>query len=283
MKELYTQGFEIYRQIYQKLAGDKKSLVFGVSDPQKAHLAAASPTPLLYVADTEQRALEVAEEVASYGTSSAYLPPKGDVLLGRRTDALSHARIAALLKVRRGEAHVLVTTVEAVFGYLPRPADLDKATLVLRQGAAVSVEEVLRKLIYAGYERASIAPKKGEFRLAGDSLSIFPINSDNPIKIDFLYDEIEEIKIYAPDFLGVIRRADEAVVAPASELLLTEGDVREAFKRIEEARKLQNRAARTRTDEILSDLTFRAAANPSDSGLSYLIPFVKENSVFRVR
>ena len=276
MNELYTQGFEIYTRIYKQLAGDKKSLVFGMSNPQKAHLAAATPVPLLYIADSEQRALEVAEEIESYGTPSAYLPPKGDVLLGRRTDALSHARIAALLKVKRGDARVLVTTVEAVFGYLPRPADLDRLTLVLTAGSSVSVEEAVRKLIAAGYERASIAPKKGEFRLAGDSLSVFPINADNPIKIDFLYDEIEEIKIYAPDFLGVIGRVEEAVIAPASELLLTEGDVREAFKRIEEARKLQNRAAKQRTDEILSDVSFRAAANPSDSGLSYLIPFVKE-------
>ena len=107
MNELYTQGFEIYTRIYKQLAGDKKSLVFGMSDPQKAHLAAASPVPLLYIADTEQRALEVAEEAESYGTPSAYLPPKGDVLLGRRTDALSHARIAALLKIKRGEACLL--------------------------------------------------------------------------------------------------------------------------------------------------------------------------------
>ncbi len=276
MKELYLRGFEIYDQIYQTLAGDKKSLVFGMSDPQKSHLAAASPTPLLYIADTEQRALEVTEEILSYGTSAAYLPPKGDVLLGRRTDAFTHKRIDALLKVRQGEVHVLVTTVEAVFGFLPRPDLLEKATVVLTEGSTASIEETLRKLITAGYERASISPKKGEFRLAGDSLSIFPINADNPIKIDFLYDEIESIKIYAPDFLGVIGRAESVTIAPAAEMLLTEGDVREAFKRIEDARKLQNRAARLRTDEILSDISFRAAANPSDNGLSYLIPFVKE-------
>ena len=276
MKELYLRGFEIYDRIYDTLAGDKKSLVFGMSDPQKAHLAAASPVPLLYVADSEQRALEVAEEIEGYGTAAAYLPPKGDVLIGRRAGALSQARLAALMRIRQGEARVLVTTVEAVFGYLPRPEDFDKATVKLSVGSAASVEEILRKLILAGYERAAVSPKKGEFRLAGDSLSVFPINADNPIKIDFLYDEIESIKIYAPDFLGVIGRAEEVTLAPASELLLTEGDIRTAVKRIEEARRLQNRAARTRTDEILSDVTFRAAANPSDSSLTYLIPFVKE-------
>ncbi len=276
MNELYLQGFEIYKEIYETLAGDKKSLVFGISDPQKAHLAAASPTPLLYIADSEQRALEVTEEIDSYGTPAAYLPPKGDVLIGRRSGALSQARIAALMRVRAGEAKVLVTTVEAVFGYSPRPEDLDKATVHLTVGATVNVEEVLRRLIYAGYERASIAPKKGEFRLAGDSLSVFPINADDPIKIDFLYDEVESIKVYAPDFLGVKGRVEEVVIAPASELLLTEGDIREAFKRIDSARKLQNRAAQVRTDEILSDVSFRAAANPSDPSLTYLIPFVKE-------
>ena len=276
MEKLYFEGFEIYDRIYQALAGDKKSLVFGISEPQKAHLAAASPTPLLYIADGEARALEVAEEIESYGTSAVYLPPRGDVLLGRRTDALSHKRLSALMRLRRGEARVLVATVESIFGYLPAPEVFDRATLSFSRRQSISPEEAVRLLVSAGYERVMSSPKKGEFRLAGDSLSLFPINHEQPVKLDFLYDEIESIKIYAPDFLGVIGRTEDLVVAPASELLLDERDVRQAFKRIEDARKLQNRAAKVRTDEILSDLTLRAAANPSDGGLTYLIPFVKE-------
>ena len=282
MEKLYFRGFEIYERIYEQLAGEKKSLVFGISDPQKAHLTAASPLPLLYIADSEQRAQEVAEEIEAYGTNAAYFPPKGDVLFGRRTDALSYARISTLLKLRRKEVRALVTTVEAIFGYVPRPEDLDGASLLFRSGESLSTESAVSRLVRAGYERVTSAPKKGEFRLAGDSLSLFPINSDCPIKIDFLYDEIESIRTYAPDFLGVTGRADEVTVAPASELLLDEKDVREAFRRIEDERKAQNRAAKLRTDEILSDLTLRAAANPSDGGLSYLIPFVKEklSSIF---
>ena len=276
MKDLFLKGFEIYTEIYRALAGDKKSLVFGISNPQKAHLAAATPTPLLYVADGEARALELTEEIEAYGTPAAYLPPKGDVLLGRRTDAQSYKRIATLMRLRAGDVRVLVTTVEAVFGYLPRPEDLERATIRLLLHEAATVEDTVRKLVYAGYERVMSAPKKGEFRLAGDSLSVFPTNADNPIKIDFLYDEIENLRTYSPDFIAATGRAEEAVIAPASELLLEEEDVRRAFKRIEEARKMQSRAAKMRTDEILSDLSLRAAACPSDGGLQYLIPFVKE-------
>ena len=216
MENLYLRGFERYEEIYSTLAGDKKSLVFGISDPQKAHLAAASPVPLLYVADTEARALEVAEEIASYGTPTAYLPPKGDVLLGKRTDARSYARITALLKILNGEARVLVTTVEAIFGYLPRPADLRDRSLLLTVGQVVSVEKLLADLVRAGYERVISAPKKGEFRLAGDALSVYPINAENPVKIDLLYDEVEDIKTYAPDFLSVVGKAEEVTLAPAS-------------------------------------------------------------------
>ena len=276
MENLYVRGFEIYDSIYKTLAGDKKTLVFGISDPQKAHLAAATPMPLLYVADGEARALEVAEEISSYGTPTAYLPPKGDVLLGKRTDARSFARISALLKVMNGEARVLVTTVEAIFGYLPRPEDVRARSVCLAVGQGVSAEKLLADLVRAGYERVMSSPKKGEFRLAGDALSVYPINADNPVKIDLLYDEVESIKTYAPDFLGVIGRADETTIAPASELLLDETDVKEAFRRIEASRKLQNRSAKLRTDEILSDLSLRAAGHPSDGGLTYLIPFVKE-------
>jgi len=276
MEKLFTQGFEIYQKIYCALAGDRKSLVFGISNPQKAHLAAASPTPLLYLTDGEQSALEITEEIESYGTDAVYLPPKGDVLLGRRTDALSHKRIAALSRILDGGAQVVVTTVESVFGFLPCPEELRKATLSFVVGGSANLEETARRLVHAGYERVQSQPKKGEFRLAGDSLSLFPIDTDNPLKIDFLYDEVESIRRYAPDYLGVIERPTEVAVPPASELLLEETDVRQAFKRIGDSRKLQSRAAKLRTDEILSDLSLRAAAMPSDGGLAYLIPFVKE-------
>ena len=73
MESLYYKGFEIYESIYKQLAGEKKSLVFGISDPQKAHLAAATPVPLLYLAATEEAALAATSEISSYGTETVYL------------------------------------------------------------------------------------------------------------------------------------------------------------------------------------------------------------------
>lgn len=276
MKSLYIEGFEAYKKIYDKLAGDKKSLVFGISNPQKAHLAAASPVPLLYLAATEEGAKDAAETISEYGTPAVYLPPRGDVLLGRRTDALSYARIEALEALVRKEAKILVTTVEGVFSYLPKPEDLAAATIRLAEGETVSLPLLTKRLAYAGYERTDGAPKKGEYRLVGDVLSVFPVSSEEPYKVDLLYDEVESIKRYAPDFLSVLSREKEVVIAPASEILLKEEDVSPIFEKIEDARRLQNRAARLRTDEILSDLSLRAAACPSDGGLSYFLPFMRE-------
>ena len=276
MESLYYKGFEIYKRIYDVLAGEKKSLVFGISDPQKSHLAAATRGNLLYLASTKETALAVTAEISSYGTTAVYLPPRGDVLLGRRADALSYARIAALTKLLSGEVKVLVTTVEAVFSYLPRPEDVKAATITLRLRESLSFSDLLPKLIYAGYERVDSAPKKGEFRLVGDILYIFPVSSEDPVKVEFLYDEIESIKTYAPDFLSVKGSAESLTISPAGEILLTKEDVRLITKRIEEARGLQNRAAKLRTDDVLSALYLRAAANPSDGGLTYFLPFMKE-------
>ena len=276
MESLYYKGFEIYESIYKQLAGEKKSLVFGISSPQRAHLAAASPVKLLYLAATEEAALEAATEIAEYGTKTVYLPPRGDVLLGRRSDALSYARIAALAKLTTEDVRVVVTTVEAVFGYLPRPEDVARATVKLRLRETVPYSELLPKLVYAGYERVDAAPKKGEFRVAGDILYVFPVNADHPVKIEFLYDEVDSIRAYTPDLLSVKESLTEVTFSPASEILLTEKDVREIFERIEKARGLQNRTAKLRTDDVLSALSLRAAANPSDGGLTYFLPFMGE-------
>jgi len=276
MESLYTEGFEIYKSIYDELAGEKKSLVFGISSPQKAHLAAATPTKALYLAATEEAALDVVSEINSYGTRAVYLPPRGDVLLGRRSDALSYARIAALAALAEKDVRVLVTTVEAVFSYLPRPEDVRRATVMLRTGETTDPLALTARLAYAGYERVDAVPKKGEYRLVGDILYIFPVNSDDPVKVEFLYDEVESIKSYAPDFLAVKKTLTELILSPASEILLTEEDVALAKERIAAARGLQNRAARLRTDDVLSALSIRAAANPSDGGLTYFIPFIKE-------
>jgi len=274
MESLYRKGFEIYESIYKELAGEKKSLVFGISSPQKAHLAAASPVNLLYLASTEEEALNAAAEIAAYGTETVYLPPRGDVLLGRRSDALSYARIAALTRMMTEDVRVVVTTVEAVFGYLPHPEDVARATISLRVGESLEPADLTSKLAYAGYERVDAVPKKGEFRLVGDLLYIFPVNSDYPVKIEFLYDEIDSVKRYAPDFLSVKDTVSAITISPASEILLTDRDVVDIFEKIQAARGLQGRAAKLRTDDVLSALSIRAAANPSDGGLTYFLPFM---------
>jgi transcription-repair coupling factor (superfamily II helicase) len=52
------------------------------------------------------------------------------------------------------------------------------------------------RLVQMGYVRAFEVETKGVFALRGDILDIYPVNAENPVRIDFFGDTVEKIKPY---------------------------------------------------------------------------------------
>lgn len=172
------------------------SAVFGVPEAFKNYLVSVLDEKVLYIvkdAITARSAVEAISEIA--GKKAVYIPPKDEILLHSRAFSKDnvYARIRAFDSL--SEADVIVSTAEALMQTAPKFI----SAVELEKDKDVEQGRVIKELVAMGYVRAEAAASRGTFALRGDILDIFPVNEDEPFRIDFFGDTVESIKRYDPE------------------------------------------------------------------------------------
>ena len=130
-----------------------------------------------------------------YYQPEAYMPTTDtyidkDASINEQLDRMRHSATRAMLEERDV---IVVSSVSSIYG-MGSPEQYAGMRVVLNAGDCISVADVVRALVDIQYKRNDTAPARGEFRVRGDSLDVFPSHAvDRGWKISFWGDEIEEI------------------------------------------------------------------------------------------
>ena len=130
-----------------------------------------------------------------YYQPEAYMPTTDtyidkDASINEQLDRMRHSATRAMLEERDV---VVVSSVSSIYG-MGSPEQYAGMRIVLNAGDCVSVADVVRAVVDIQYKRNDMAPARGEFRVRGDTLDVFPSHAvDRGWKISFWGDEIEEI------------------------------------------------------------------------------------------
>ncbi|HEY8425079.1 MAG TPA: transcription-repair coupling factor [Limnochordales bacterium] len=254
-----VRGLDTVQDLAQAiLRGPTKRLVVGAEGSQRSAFVAAlfaelasrpeGPRPILIVVPHRQAAERwyedlqplVGEERVGYFPSLETLPHEEVTpsieLLGRRVDALMR-----LAGVGRPPSVVVVEAVAATERIIP-PEVLREFVQPLSVGQRVDLQVVARRLSAAGYERRAKVEGPGQMSVRGDILDVFPPDREQALRIEWFGDEIESIRILDVDSQRSFGQLQQAVVAPARELLLTEEALLRGMEAIESsARRQANR------------------------------------------
>ena len=88
---------------------------------------------------------------------------------------------------------IIVTTLSAFIQKIPPPQYYQSKALILEKGKSHSLEDLIEYLSKNKYHRLETVREKGEYSVRGGLVDVFPIDSENPIRLDFFGDEIESI------------------------------------------------------------------------------------------
>ncbi len=129
-----------------------------------------------------------------YYQPEAYVPSSDtfiekDASINEEVEKLRHAATSALLSRRDV---IVVASVSCIYG-IGSPQDYAGMAVFLDKSKPADRDEVIYGLIDIQYDRNDYELKRGTFRVRGDSLDVFPPYADNPFRIDFWGDEIEDI------------------------------------------------------------------------------------------
>ena len=112
---------------------------------------------------------------------------------------LKSIRINTLNEISNSNNNIVITNLMGFLRYLPDKNLWKKSKIVLKKNNEISKEELLKKLISIGYELNTLVSKTGELSSRGYIIDIFPINNDNPIRIEFWGDQIDSIREFDID------------------------------------------------------------------------------------
>lgn len=177
-----------------------------------------------------------------YYQPEAYIPStdtyiEKDMSLNEEIDRLRHSATSSLLERRDV---IVVASVSCIYG-LGAPEEYYNMHVSLRVGDKKSIKEVVKKLIQIQYIRSDIDLNRGNFRLKGDVLEIFPSNSLNSYRIEFFGDEIDGI--YKLD--AVTNKAGAKLlhlaIFPSTHYAVSEEKSKKAIKRILQDAEIQEK------------------------------------------
>jgi excinuclease ABC subunit B len=182
-----------------------------------------------------ENAVEYFVSYYDYYQPEAYIPTtdtyiEKDLSINKDIEKLRLSATSALLSGRRDV--LVVSSVSCLYG-IGNPEDFYANITIFRTGETVSRNAMLRRLVDALYSRSETDFQRGNFRVKGDTVDIYPAYADDAFRITFFGDEIEEIWMFDPESGRKIKQQDEAVIYPANIFVTTKDRMNAAIRNIQ--------------------------------------------------
>ena len=173
-----------------------------------------------------ENAVEYFVSYYDYYQPEAFIPTSGtyiekDLSINEEIEKMRLSTTSSLLSGRRDI--IVVASVSCLYG-IGNPVEFQKNVIRLNQDQVIARTELLKKLVQSLYSRTTAEFNRGNFRIKGDTLDVFPSYGDTAFRIHFFGDEIEEIERFNPVDGRVIEKYKTVTIYPAN-MFVTSPDV----------------------------------------------------------
>ncbi len=170
-----------------------------------------------------------------YYQPEAYLPVTNtyiekDLSINEEIEKLRLSTTSALLSGRRDV--IVVSSVSCIYG-IGNPEDFTSNVVVLQKGQALSRQKLLNDLVNALYSRTQMELGRGNFRVKGDTVDVYPAYADDAFRIIFWGNEIETLESIDPISGKRINSMDTITIYPANIFVTTKDKMTSAIMDIQ--------------------------------------------------
>ncbi|MCG9749831.1 excinuclease ABC subunit UvrB [Vibrio brasiliensis] len=191
-----------------------------------ANVIATAQRPAILLAPNKTLAAQLYGEMKSFFPNNAveyfvsyydyYQPeayvPTTDTFIEKDASVNAHIeqmRLSATKALLERKDAIIVASVSAIYG-LGDPESYLKMMLHIRRGDVMDQRDILRRLAELQYSRNDVAFERGQFRVRGEVIDIFPAESDqDAVRIEMFDDEIDCISVFDP-LTGAVKQRDLA-------------------------------------------------------------------------
>ena len=206
-----------------------------------AECAARSSSLVLIVVETSQDAQHLANALHFYLGQEHHLDAEGeadgqaDIPIIHLPDwetlpydsfspheDITSERLKALSQLGDLNRGLLILPIQTLAHRLPPREHLDGQRFILNTGDQFDLHAERRRLEVSGYHAVDTVREHGEFAVRGAILDVFPMGSEQPLRVELFDKEIESLRAFDPDTQRTITKVDSVTLLPAREIPLTE-------------------------------------------------------------
>ncbi len=247
---------EAIRQLTDGLnRGDRAQVLLGVTGSGKtftvANVIQQVNRPTLILSHNKTLAAQLYEEMKTffpenaveyyvsyydYYQPEAYLPSSDtyiekDLAINDEIDRLRLKAVSSLLSGRKDV--IVVSSVSCIYG-MGGPTSLQSNVVSMSIGQKIDRNVFLRQLVEALYIRNDIILERGNFRVKGETVDIFPAYNENVIRVTWWDDEIDSIEEVDPVSFHRIEKYETYQLYPANLFVTTKEQQLHAIKAIQD-------------------------------------------------
>ncbi|MFT5750332.1 MAG: excinuclease ABC subunit B [Ancylomarina sp.] len=161
-----------------------------------------------------------------YYQPEAYIPVSGvyiekDLSINEEIEKMRLSATSSLLSGRRDV--LVVASVSCIYG-IGNPVEFQKNVITVERNQVISRTKLLHQLVQSLYSRTEAEFNHGNFRIKGDTVDIFPSYGDDPFRIHFFGDEIEDMESFNSQTNEIIEKYDRLTIYPAN-MFVTSPDI----------------------------------------------------------
>ncbi|MCS7280191.1 MAG: transcription-repair coupling factor [Desulfobacterota bacterium] len=158
--------------------------------------------------ENEEEALLVKEEIEFFSGREVHFFPIKKNRIFEKDDELK--RIGFFFKFYRDFTSIGLFPEEEVTQAVILPEEIGSLLFEVKVGDSVYQEDLLNFLIEGGYSQTSLVRERGEFSKRGGILDIFSPNYDEPVRIEFMGDDVISIRFFDPHSQRSKKHIDKA-------------------------------------------------------------------------
>ncbi len=241
-----TEGLEqgAHAQVLLGVTGSGKTFTM-------ANVIANTNRPALILSHNKTLAAQLYEEMKAffpdnaveyyvsyydYYQPEAYLPTSDtyiekDLAINDEIDRLRLKAVSSLLSGRKDV--IVVSSVSCIYG-MGGPTALQSNVISLKTGQRIDRNVFLRQLVDALYIRNDISLERGNFRVKGETVDIYPAYSENVIRITWWDDEIDAIEEVDAISFQRMQRFEAYQIFPANLFVTTKEQQEIAIRNIQD-------------------------------------------------
>ena len=234
-------------------SGTKDQVLLGITGSGKtftiANVIDRTQRPTLVLAHNKTLAAQLYQEFKSFFPENAveyfvsyydyYQPeayvPAADLYIEKEAtinEEIDRLRLSATRALFERRDVIVVASVSCIYG-LGDPDAYFGMLMFVEQGMQIKREEFLQKLVELQYERVNVDFDRGNFRVRGDVVELYPSYQDQAYRIEFWGDEIDAVYTIDPLLGEVIKKHDSRVpIYPKTHYVMSKQTIKSAVKTI---------------------------------------------------